>query len=578
MKNLIALLIACLLLSATDHYAPKPRKGQDLAVFFAVDTYRHSNLADLQNPVKNAADIAGVLHKRFGFDTLVVRNPSLVQVEEKLNDLYSRYARNLDGRTPPTGQLLVFFSGHGKEHFGEGYFLPADADPAIPHRTGLPYTYLRNLINSINCDHIMVAVDACFSANFEPDRGNKPDREFKRPGELSEVEKTLLNHRQYKARLFFTSDAIGDMTPDRSNFARKMLEGLDDFQSPAGFMTSSELFANYIEKASPTPHGGDFGDDDPRSAFLFFFEKSTAQPVDPLLDKQGWEEAKTANTLAAYEKYLSDYPSGAYRGLAEDAIQEQTILNPRMVFIEGSTFTMGCTGEQGSDCYDYEKPAHQVTVKSFYMGKYEVTNMEFCHFLNEMGNHFEGGIKWLRTDTDHCLIKKSGWRFVPRPGKENHPVVEVSWYGAQAYCKWLKEKTGKPYRLPTEAEWEYAARGGKESRGFKYAGSNNLDEVGWYTNNSVEGAKPVGQKMANELGIYDMSGNAWEWCQDLWNDSYAGAPTNGQAWVSGEDIRRVQRGGSWYNDARICRVPYRSFPPFDYWFFNCGFRLVQDSN
>jgi sulfatase modifying factor 1 len=632
MIRIICLFFPFLFLSFGPHRPVPVRKGQDLAVFFAVDNYRHSNLAALQNPVKNATDIAGVLHKRFGFDTLVVRNPSLVQVEEKLNELSSRYARNLDGRTPSTGQLLVFFSGHGKEHFGEGYFLPADADPAIPHRTGLPYTYLRNLINSINCDHIMVAVDACFSANFEPDRGNKPDREFKRPGELSEVEKTLLSHRQYKARVFFTSDAIGDMTPDRSNFARKMLEGLDAFQSPAGFMTSSELFANYIQKASPTPHGGNFGDDDPRSAFLFFFEKNATPQVDPFLDRQAWEDAKAAHTLAAYksyrsrfpngefrpladkriaefedyeawqqakaantkaayEKYLSTYPSGAYRELAEIALKtpthdyfktypttpsEPSDAKPNnMVYVEGGTFTMGCTSEQGSDCDDDEKPAHQVTVKSFYMGKYEVTNQEFCVFLNEKGNQTEGGTGWLETTSKYCLIEESGYRFVPKSGKENHPVINVSWYGAQAYCNWLKEKTGKPYRLPTEAEWEYAARGGKRSQGYKYAGSNNLGDVGWFYDNSGSGTKPVGQKKANELGLFDMSGNVWEWCADGGRSYTSDSQTNPQGPSVGT---RVLRGGSCSFNSRDCRVSVRSNNGASYGSNDDGFRLAQDSN
>ncbi|MBK7409864.1 MAG: caspase family protein [Saprospirales bacterium] len=289
MKKLIYLAVASLLLSATDHYAPVVRSGQDRALFIAVNDYRNAGLSDLQNPVKNATDIAGELYQRFGFDTLVMRNPTLVQIEQKLNEYRDKYARNLDNRYPSDGQLLIFFSGHGKEYYGDGYFLPADADPNVPHRSGLGYGFLRNLINEINCNHILVAVDACYSANLDPDRGNKPDHSFQRIGELSEVEKTLQNHRQYKARLFFTSDAVGDMTPDRSNFARKMLEGLDAFQSPAGFMTSSELFANYLQKASPTPRGGNFGDDDVRSAFLFFYERNAIPSADPFLDRQAWE-------------------------------------------------------------------------------------------------------------------------------------------------------------------------------------------------------------------------------------------------------------------------------------------------
>ncbi|MBK7337952.1 MAG: caspase family protein, partial [Saprospirales bacterium] len=147
--------------------------------------------ADLKNPIKNATDIAGVLHERFGFDTLVLRNPTLVQIEQKLDEYREKYARNLDGRHPSTGQLLLFFSGHGKEYVGNGYFLPADADPATPYRTGFDYSFLRNFLNSFNCQHILVAVDACYSVNFDPSKDFRPDHEFKRIGELTETEKAL---------------------------------------------------------------------------------------------------------------------------------------------------------------------------------------------------------------------------------------------------------------------------------------------------------------------------------------------------------------------------------------------------
>ncbi|MDV7396073.1 SUMF1/EgtB/PvdO family nonheme iron enzyme, partial [Arthrospira platensis SPKY1] len=123
----------------------------------------------------------------------------------------------------------------------------------------------------------------------------------------------------------------------------------------------------------------------------------------------------------------------------------------------------------------------------------------------------------------------------------------------------LNQKTGGNYRLPTEAEWEYAARGGQKKKDTKFAGSDNLDEVGWWKNNSGGKTHPVGQKKTNELGIHDMSGNVWEWCADHWHVNYNGVPTDGSAWVSGGDsARRVVRGGAWLNDlSRILRASYR---------------------
>jgi formylglycine-generating enzyme required for sulfatase activity len=201
-----------------------------------------------------------------------------------------------------------------------------------------------------------------------------------------------------------------------------------------------------------------------------------------------------------------------------------------MVFIQGGTFSMGCTGEQGEDCYDSEKPVHQVTLSNFYIGKYEVTQAQWEAIMGNNPSSFKGG---------------------------KQPVEEVSWNEAQEFIKRLNAATGKKYRLPTEAEWEYAARGGNKSRGYKYSGSNNIDEVAWYDNNSGSKTHPVGTKKANELGIYDMSGNVWEWCNDWYGNYGSSAQTNPAGASSGSN--RVDRGGSWDYDARYCRVAFRNF-------------------
>lgn len=212
-----------------------------------------------------------------------------------------------------------------------------------------------------------------------------------------------------------------------------------------------------------------------------------------------------------------------------DRILNNLVAN--MVYIQGGTFTMGATSEQGSDVGDNEKPAHQVTLSSFSIGKYEVTQEEWEAVMGSNPSEFKGA---------------------------KHPVEQVSWEDCQTFIRKLNQLTGRNFRLPTEAEWEYAARGGRSSRGYKYAGTTSyLDGYAWYTENSGNTTHPVGQKNANELGLYDMSGNVNEWCADWYGDNTSSAQTNPQGPSSGSD--RVFRGGSWYGTAEGCRVSIRGF-------------------
>lgn len=259
---------------------------------------------------------------------------------------------------------------------------------------------------------------------------------------------------------------------------------------------------------------------------------------------------------------------------------------PDMVFVKGGTFMMGSAkGEK--DSYDDEKPQHRVQVADFEMGKTPVTVAEFAAFIRDSKYRTEAeasGGSYVWTGSQWKLTQGIKWdcdaQGKTRPESDyDHPVIHVSWNDAVAYCNWLTQKTGKNYRLPTEAEWEYAARGGEAGAkdGYTYAGSNNIDEVAWYTENTKDiGTRPVATKKTNQLGLYDMSGNVWEWCEDDWHSNYQGAPANGRAWVdSPRDDSRVLRGGSWGNDARFCRVAFRYYYTPSSRFNYFGFRLVS---
>ena len=216
-----------------------------------------------------------------------------------------------------------------------------------------------------------------------------------------------------------------------------------------------------------------------------------------------------------------------------------------MVRVEAGTFTMGATAEM-KDPYGEEKPTHQVTLTNdYYIGKYEVTQALWKAVMGNNPSCFKG---------------------------DNLPVETVTWDDCQEFISQLNRITGKTFRLPTEAEWEYAARGGKKGRGCQYSGSNNLSDVAWYKDNSDSKTHAVGSKQANELGIYDMSGNVWEWCQDWYGRYSKSSQTNPTGATSGS--YRVLRGGSCFITARICRSSYRRGNTPVNRDYSLGFRLA----
>ncbi|GFE56936.1 formylglycine-generating enzyme family protein [Geobacter sp. AOG1] len=235
---------------------------------------------------------------------------------------------------------------------------------------------------------------------------------------------------------------------------------------------------------------------------------------------------------------------------------------PELVVIPAGSFRMGAINGGGDPD---EKPVHAVTIsRPFAMGRYEITFAEYDRFCQATGREKpKDGRRWFPF---------SNW------GRDHRPVMNVTWDDAVAYTRWLSEQTGQRYRLPSEAEWEYAARGGIEERywwGFS-VGENRANCKGCGSKWDNKLTSPVGAFGANPFGLFDTAGNVWEWCQDNWHESYEGAPTDGSAWQGGEDKRRVQRGGSFGSKPRYVRSSARGRGNPDGRYVYLGLRVLRE--
>ncbi|MBD5397843.1 formylglycine-generating enzyme family protein [bacterium] len=241
--------------------------------------------------------------------------------------------------------------------------------------------------------------------------------------------------------------------------------------------------------------------------------------------------------------------------LQEDYTETTFGINMEMVYVKGGEFIMGMTPEQEWDYPDsiIKKYIRKTKLDSYHIGKYEVTQAQWKAVME--------------SDAEPTYSSGKG---------DDYPVYYVSWNEAQEFCKKLSEQTGKKYVLPTEAMWEYAARGGVHETKTQFAGSNDIAEVAWYNGNSNHTAHPVGKKKANALGIYDMSGNVWEWCSDWWTFGYDKADDyNPQSSI--DTKTRVHRGGCWFDDTVNCRVSDRRGYTSSSRSFELGFRVACSS-
>jgi formylglycine-generating enzyme required for sulfatase activity/predicted Ser/Thr protein kinase len=316
--------------------------------------------------------------------------------------------------------------------------------------------------------------------------------------------------------------AITKPTTGRFQSCEEMIAALKNLHSNAKPTEATAIHETVIEATVETP----------KKSFVENIYIAVSIPVLLVLGLELWQPwAKKAET-----------------DIQTSTTTETPTFNYEMVYVEGGSYQMGYDPNRDSEDKEYmdaAKPLHTVSVGSFYIGKYEVTQAQWREIMGDNPSEFK--------NCDNC------------------PVENVSWIEIQNFLEKLNEKyppaNGKgAYRLPTEEEWEYAARGGNKSKGYKYAGSNSIGEVAWYNGNSNYQTHPVGQKSPNELGIYDMTGNAWEWTDSGWSDNYEKNRTSEYG---------VFRGGSWYRFDFDCRVAYRTGTYTTGKSYTIGFRLVS---
>jgi formylglycine-generating enzyme required for sulfatase activity/tRNA A-37 threonylcarbamoyl transferase component Bud32 len=258
-------------------------------------------------------------------------------------------------------------------------------------------------------------------------------------------------------------------------------------------------------------------------------QRWTAQQVLNALQPVGWNSPPSPPPApAAVKKPVSPIPLIASPTLFTEKLPNRVTLE--MVSLPAGEFLMG-SPDSDPDAASAEKPQHQVKVNSFAIGKYPVTQAQYEAVMGTNPSRFKNNLQ--------------------------NPVEKVSWNDAQAFCRKLSQITGKTYRLPTEAEWEYACRAWTTTRYYFGDDASQLGDYAWYSANSQSKTHPVGQKKPNAWGLYDMSGNVWEWCEDNWHDSYENAPKDGSAWLTNDNDYKIVRGGSWYYDPNVCRSAYR---------------------
>jgi formylglycine-generating enzyme required for sulfatase activity/uncharacterized caspase-like protein len=552
----LGLVMAMSLLVGAGAPAAPGSAGARVALVIGNGAYQHT--AHLPNPVHDATDVAAALEK-LHYSVQLLTDASKAGMEAALVQ-FSRTAAGAD-------QVLIYYAGHGIESNGTNYLLPVEATVESENTVRLEAISLPAVMDiASEARHLgLVVLDACrnnpLASNIHrPDGARSVDRG------LAAVEPTgnlLVAYATHDGR------TAADGTGRNSPYTRAILEVLQEkgLEVDLFFRTVRDRVKEDTHSQQVPVTYGDLG------AERIYLNPPDSVPPPPPNDRELalWQSALALRTVEAYRDYLSQYPAGQFSTqaklqiaaltrsssnsaavsapppgkpqeprpvdvLAGGAVFRDCADCPELVMIPAGHFLMGSPDGQGES---REHPQHRVDLAAFALGKYDVTFDEWDACVSAHG----------------CSTKPSdeGW------GRGRRPVIHVSWDDAQAYVRWLSGKTGHRYRLPSEAEWEYAARAGTTTAYYWGDDFGQGHCAGCGSPYDGKQTAPVGSFPANAFGLHDMAGDVWQWVQDTYHESYTGAPANGRAWEEEGGRARVVRGGSWldFDGPSVFRPAYR---------------------
>ena len=509
------------------------QKEQRVALVIGNGAYKAS---PLKNPVNDARDMADKL-RSLGFIVIERSNLGMKQIGSTLREFRSKLT--------PGSVALVFYAGHGLQIKGENYLPAVDAEIGgeedVPNQS-MSMRQIMNVLSDAKTRLNLVFLDAC--------RDNPYARSFRNSsGGLAKEDAPSGTLISFATR---PGSVASDGNGRNGLYTGALLEQMNNTSLPIeqvlkGVVTSVK--GSSKGRQEPWMEGSIEGD------FCFGDCSARSAPQVAMSDDRAlWESVKDSRDVNEFKAYLAQFPRGVFAGLATRRIKalssndgmplamalppvQQTSVArpvqpgttfkdcddcPEMVVIPSGTFMMGSKDDPFAQAppSKNEQPQHAVSIRSFSIGKYEVTQEQWYSIMGNTPSNFKG---------------------------RTLPVERVSWNDTQEFIQKLNAKTGKTYRLPTEAEWEYTARAGSQTV-FSFGDKeNDLGRYAWFYDNSSNQSHPVGEKQPNAFGLIDMYGNVWEWTQDCWNLNYVGAPNDGSPWAQGDCSRRVLRGGSWSN-------------------------------
>ena len=564
-------------------------EGHRRAILIAASEFpEEPSLQTLRCPKNDVAGLAEALTSPdFGLftDPLTFINDPSHSTLRAINRVFKEASRD--------DQVLIYYSGHGKQDTaGHLHLATSDTETGALETSSIAVGTLRRLIDNYACKQVALILDCCFGGAVGKDflksgvddhlkqtfqgRGiyiltastatqtarEKEGDDYSlftkhilqgiRQGEADHDDDGLISlddlYEYVKTRVpkeapqyptkwefgvqgnsLFIARAVRTFSPERLRAFKQKIKDDEDYLLPEVFEQAyrvirenqpkrdKDFFALLEELCDGRARHGEFN-----SRWLRLAPAPEQEKKAPAQQEKKARPPSPAIVTPPQEKKAPP------RKPVESFTDDLNGVPLEMIFVPGGAFKMGSPKGNG---HDDERPQHDVTVPGFYIGKYQITQAQWEAVMGKNPSHFKG---------DPAL-----------------PVESVSWNDAKKFCEKLAQMTGKAYRLPSEAEWEYACRAGTTG---DHAG--DLGAMAWYSNNSGGKTHPVGQKQPNAFGLYDMHGNVWEWCEDVWHDNYKDAPIDGSAWLGGGNSSlRVVRGGSWSTDEGCCRSACRWFEP-----------------